>query len=305
MARTRPGSDARELPPPAVIDVGGRLRREIPQLSPAEQKVAQLMSEDPGRVAQMTVTELAAHASVSTATVVRATKSLGFAGYPQLRYALATQAGRTDAAGAVDVPPIADILDGDGVATIVAKLAAFECNQIVATSELTSPLTLDEIAGRVAAATCCYAFGIGSSGLVAQDFIQKITRIGLTGTAQVEHDAALVTASLLGPGDIVLAVSHSGETPGTIEPVRRAQQAGAFTAALTGAPRSTLARLAEQVLLTAGVEIGLRSAAVGSRIGQLLVIDALFVRIAQLTPTASAALQNTHDVIAAARKRGR
>lgn len=305
MARTRPGSADRDLPPPAVIDLGVRLRGVIAQLSPAEQKVAQLMIEDPGRVAQMTVTELADHASISTATVVRAAKSLGFDGYPQLRYALATQGGRTDTAKPVDVPPVADIVDGDDVATIMTKLAAFECSQIVATSELTSPSTVDEIAGRVAAARRCYTFGIGSSGLVAQDFIQKITRIGLTGTAHVEHDAALVTASLLGPDDIVLAVSHSGETPGTIEPVRRAQQAGAFTAALTGAPRSTLARLVDQVLLTAGVELGLRSAAVGSRIGQLLVIDGLFVRVAQLIPTASAALQNTHDVIAAARKRGR
>lgn len=288
-----------------LVDLRARLRGAIAQLSPAERRVAELMSSDPGRVAQMTVTEAAAQASSSPATVVRTAKRLGFDGYPQLRYALAAEAGRADSQHEAQVPGVADIVASDNAATVLAKLAAFESGQVLATAQLTSPEALEDVAGRIAGAPRCYTFGIGSSGLVAQDLVQKVTRIGLAGSAHIEHDSALVAASLLGKDDVVIAVSHSGETPSTIEPVREARSAGAFTAAITGSARSTLARTADQVLLTAGVEFGPRSAAVGSRTSQLLVVDALFVRIAQLTPESMAALQVTHDVVARARRHGR
>lgn len=301
----KPGRNRSPAGTSAVADLDARLRAVLTQLTPAERKVAELMSEDPGRVAQMTITELAEHTSTSTATVVRAAKSLGFEGYPQLRFALATQAGRTDSLTGTEVPRVADIVDADDASAIMAKLAAFEASQIAATSQLASPEALEVTAAKLVRAPRRCAFGIGSSGLVAQDLTQKITRIGLAAAAYVEHDAALVAASLLGPDDIVLAISHSGETPGTVEPARQAHRAGASVTAITGSARSTLARLADSVLLTAGVELGLRSAAVGSRTSQLLVVDALFVRVTQLAPSAAAALQTTHDVIADARKRGR
>jgi DNA-binding MurR/RpiR family transcriptional regulator len=40
---------------------------------------------------------------------------------------------------------------------------------------------------------------------------------------------------------------------------------------------------------------------VGSRTSQLLLVDALFVRVTQLAPGASRALQLTHDAVAATR----
>lgn len=286
------------------VDVGVRLRSVMPHLSPAERRVARLLEQDPGRVAHLTVSELAVEASTSGATVVRAAKSLGFEGYPQLRYALATEAGRADGAGR-DAPRVADIADDDSVQVVLAKLAAFECDQIMATTDVVSASALQATAAKLAQARRCCLFGIGAAGLVAQDFAQKITRIGLNGMVHVEHDAGVAAASLLGPDDVAVAVSHSGETPGSVEPLRQAQASGAFTAAITGNPRSSLARNADQVLVTAGLEFGRRPAAVGSRTSQLLVVDTLFVLLTQLVPDTGSALAKTYDAIAAARGRGR
>ncbi len=291
--------------PPGVADLGKQIRAMMLHLSPVERRIAHLMEQDPGRVAQLTAVELAEEASASAATVVRAAKSLGFEGYPQLRYALAIEAGRVDAPAATEVPPVADVTDSDGVAVILAKLAAFESSQIMATAELASVTALEVVATRIARGRRCCVFGIGSSGLVAQDFAQKITRIGLNGHVYTEHDAAVMAASLLGPDDTALAVSHSGETPGSIEPLRRARESGAYTAAITGNPRSGLAQHADHTLLTAGLELGRRAAAVGSRTSQLLIVDTLFARLGQLTPSTATSLQKTHDAITSTRSRGR
>jgi DNA-binding MurR/RpiR family transcriptional regulator len=277
----------------------------LARLSPAEFRVADLVRRDPVRVAQLTVTELAEQASTSAATVVRAAKSLGYEGYPQLRFALATQAGRSAQRFDRDVPLVADIVDADDVATMLAKLARFESSQLSATAALASAAALETVATRIARAPRCCLFGVGASGLVAQDLGQKLSRIGLTVWVHAEQDAAVAAASLLGQGDVALAVSHAGETPGAYEPIRRARAAGAFTAAITADPRSTIARLVDEVLLTSGAEFGLRSAAVGSRTSQLLLVDTIFVRVAQLTPGAAAALQETYDAISATRGRSR
>jgi DNA-binding MurR/RpiR family transcriptional regulator len=280
------------------------LHAVLGHLSPAEFRVADLVRRDPVRVAQLTVTELAEQASTSAATVVRAAKSLGFEGYPQLRFALAKQAGRSAAPSGQDVPMVADIVDSDDVATMLAKLSRFESSQLSATAALTSAAALETVATRIARARRCCLFGVGASGLVAQDLGQKLTRIGLTAWVHAEQDAGVGAASLLGTDDVALAVSHAGETPGAYEPIRRASTAGAFTAAITADPRSTLARLVDEVVLTSGAEFGLRAAAVGSRTSQLLLVDTIFVRVVQLTPGAAAALQETYDAISATRGRG-
>ncbi|WP_375424927.1 MurR/RpiR family transcriptional regulator [uncultured Friedmanniella sp.] len=290
-------------------DPGARIRAIATHLSPAERRVARLMEEDPGRVAQLTASALAGEAATSAATVVRTAKRLGFEGYPQLRVALATQAGRADGSGASaerdEVPQVADIEPGDEVPTILAKLVAFEHAQLVSTARVLSAAAVEETAGRLAGAGRCCVFGLGASGLVAQDLAQKVTRIGLAAFVHTEQEAAVVAASLLGPGDVALAVSHAGETPGAVEPLRRARHAGAFTAAITSNPWSSLAGFADRVLTTANAELGRRSAAVGSRTGQLLVVDTLFARVASLAPGTATALQQTHDAVADSRSRGR
>ena len=66
------------------------VRGLLPSLTPAARTVARLILEDPATVAKSTITELSAASGTSEATIVRTARLLGFAGYPQLRLALAT-----------------------------------------------------------------------------------------------------------------------------------------------------------------------------------------------------------------------
>lgn len=61
---------------------------------------------------------------------------------------------------------------------------------------------------------------------------------------------------LIGAGDVLVAVSQSGETADTLEAVRLARERGAYVIAVTNAEHSTLARLADLPLRTlAGAEV--------------------------------------------------
>ena len=295
-AETGPGGSS-----PA--DVVARIRAMIPGMSPAEARIGQILQADAAAAAALTVNELAEQASASTATVVRTARRLGFEGYPQLRLALAAHGGSTAQDGAV--PLGADIAEDDGIAAVVAKLAAFESEQLQATAELVDPVVLDRVIALIRSAHQIDVYGIGASGLVAMDLTAKLSRVGLNARAHTEHDAAMVSACLLGQADLAIGLSHSGENPGTVGPLRSARSAGAATVAITGAPRSRLAGHADHVLINAGREFGFRSAAMASRTGQLLLVDGIFVGVAQTLPGARAALERTYAAVSSHQLRGK
>jgi DNA-binding MurR/RpiR family transcriptional regulator len=83
---------------------------------------------------------------------------------------------------------------------------------MLATAELADPATMEAVVDALVRARRVQLIGIGASGLVAMDMAQKLTRIGMWCHASTSEDDALVQASLLEVGDVVIAFSHSGET---------------------------------------------------------------------------------------------
>lgn len=294
------------IPASGGSDVAGLMQEIaslVPSMTPSVAQIGQLLLEDPGRVAQMTVTELADATGTSESTVVRTARALGFLGYPQLRLALAGASAQHVTEGSTLA---ADIGRDDAPDIVIAKLAASEEDALRATVRRLDTAQLTAAVEAITAARRVDLYGVGVSGLVATDLWQKLLRIGVMCNVHVEMHQALTGAVLLGPGDVAVAVSHSGETIETLEPVRQAKRNGAVIVALTSRSRSPLARLADHTLLSAGREEPLRPGAMASRTSQLLAADCLFVGVAQRRyDTAMQALRRTSETLAAHRESGR
>ncbi|RDI69132.1 MurR/RpiR family transcriptional regulator [Nocardia pseudobrasiliensis] len=274
-------------------DVRTRLLTAMPRLTPTGLRVARVILDDPPGAAQLTVNQLADRADTSTSAVVRLAKTLGYDGYPQLRLALAAVGGE----GGTTPVFATDIVADDPLGKVLHKLTAFETEGMVATADLADPATLTAVVDALVGARRVQLLGIGASGLVATDLEQKLTRIGRWCRASTSEDDALVQTSLLEAEDVVIAFSHSGETAAIVEAVRRIGTR-ATTVAVTATPQSRLARAAAYTILVAGREDGFRSAAMASRMSQLLVVDALYIGVLQRTPSAALALRRTHDAVA-------
>ncbi|MGH3354870.1 MAG: MurR/RpiR family transcriptional regulator, partial [Nocardioidaceae bacterium] len=248
--------------------LAARIRSLLPSLTPAANRVARALLEDPERVTRLSITDLAQLAEVSEATIVRTARGLGFSGYAELRLALAAAEGRRP----TDRTVTGDIAVSDPTPDVVDKLAQAEVRAILDTATQVSAPTLELMADRIVAADRVEVYGVGASGLVAADLAQKLDRIGRWAHARTDAHSALTSAVLLGPTDVAIAVSHSGDTPDVVSPLRRAKAAGATTAAITNHPRSTVGRLVDHVLVSAGTETTFRPGALASRISQLLVV---------------------------------
>jgi glutamine---fructose-6-phosphate transaminase (isomerizing) len=119
------------------------------------------------------------------------------------------------------------------------------------------------------------------AGLVGRYAIEEWARL------PVEMDIASeyrYRNPVVGPGDLVVGISQSGETADTLAAMRKARERGATVLAITNVMGSQITREADGVLFTrAGLEIGV--AATKTFVCQVAVIYLLGLRLAELRGT--------------------
>lgn len=283
---------------------GVKARGLMPSLSPAEQRVAQVVIDEAATAAQLTISELARRAQTSETTVIRFCRAMGFAGYPDLRLTLAAEAGRAREAGTTEEPVGSDISPTDDLGQVVKKIAFADARAVEETAVQLDIAVLERVVDLVAGARRVDIYGVGASAFVANDFQQKLHRIGLVSFAWSDIHLALTSAALLDKRDVAIGISHTGTTLDTIEAFAEAAGHGAQTVALTNFPKSPITRVAQHVLTTAARETTFRSGAMASRLAQLTVVDCIFVGVAQRTyPQTREALEATYEAVSGRRAR--
>jgi DNA-binding MurR/RpiR family transcriptional regulator len=278
--------------------LAAKFRTLAPSMTRSMHRVAEAVAGDPAGCAKLTVTALATRTGTSEATVVRTARLLGYPGYRDLRLALAALAAQ-QAAGA-PAAVTANIAVDDPLPSVVAKLAHDEQQCLADTAAQLDLAQLEAAVGALATARRTDVYGIGASSLVAQDLVQKLLRIGRIAHAHNDPHLAVTNAVQLRPGDVAVAITHSGNTHDVIEPLRVAFDHGATTIAITGRPDGAVTQYADHVLTTStSRESELRPAAMSSRTSQLLVVDCLFIGVAQRTyDTAAPALSASYEALA-------
>lgn len=249
----------------AIAEQMGRMNRK-------EQEIARFISEHPHRVVGMGITELAALANASTATISRFCKTFHFTGYTDLKMKLAAELAQLPAADSYQ-----DIVAGNPLESIVSAIEANHLRSISDTTRLLDLKQLEAALKGLQAAKRIDLYGVATSGIVAQDFYQKLVRIGKNAQAFSDPHLQITSASSLSPGDVAFAISYSGETPETIDALSCAKENGALAVSLTKYGSNTLAGLADIPLFASSLEEGMRRGDMASRIAQLHVIDILFM----------------------------
>jgi DNA-binding MurR/RpiR family transcriptional regulator len=283
--------------PVAVDGVLLAVRAKLPEFTGALKRVAEQVLTDPAGAARATIVELAERSGTSPATVTRFCRALGFEGYAGLRLGIAAETGRARAAGwTVDIGR--EIEPGDPLEKVLEQIMAADTRAMHDTAALLDLREVERAADAIAGATRVNIFGASGSALVGEEMQFSLHRIGVAAWAWTDVHNGLASAALLRAGDVALGVSHSGQTRETIEMLAEAGSHGATTVALTSFPRSPLAELSDIVLVTATQATTFRPDALSARHPQLVVLDLLYIAVAQRThDRAHAAFQRTAQAV--------
>ncbi|MBL8510134.1 MAG: SIS domain-containing protein [Betaproteobacteria bacterium] len=280
-------------PPPALL---GRLEALVDSLRPSEQAVARFILQHPNRVISLSFPELAAAAGVSQPTIARFCKAAGFEGYRDFKLQLAKSL-------AEGVPFVhRDVSLQDSMADVGAKVFDRAIAALVTVRNHLGPQALDRAARLLADARRIEFYGAGNSGIVAMDAQHKFFRLGAPTAAYADAHVHAMSASLLGAGDVVVAISGSGRSIDLLRSVEIAIEAGAHVIAITpsGSPLAQLVEAAPHVALYADVTEDLDVyAPMTSRLVHLAIIDVLCVGVAVLRgPDLATKLQRAKQAVA-------
>jgi RpiR family carbohydrate utilization transcriptional regulator len=254
-----------------------RIKASLPSLAPAEQRVGKLVLQDPRAFANLPVTELADRAHVSKPTVVRFCRSVGYDGLSDFKLKLAGSVSE-------GVPFIHRSVDADDKTSDVAvkvidnTVAAFLKYRNDASS-FTLDLAVQALAETHSTGKRIEFYGVGNSGIVAQDAQHKFFRLGMNTIAYSDGHMQVMSASMLSKGDCVVVISNSGRTRDLMDACDIARKRGATTIVITasGSPLAT----AGQIHLTADhPESYDRYSPMVSRLLHLLIIDILATTVA-------------------------
>lgn len=260
--------------PDDTSSIGPRLRMMVSALTPLEEKLvnAVLSSDFDEQVSLKTVAQ---RCEMSEPMVVKTAKKLGFTGFKELRRKVA----------AYNRLPITDMHQElsvtDTSREIVTKVFRTSAQALEETLAILDLNQFERAAELLANAKQRDFYGFGGSASIARDAAHKFLRIGIRTAVFDDPHMMLMSASILDEQDVVLAISHSGQTENIIEAVKAAQKNKVPVIVITNYSESPLANIADVVLTSTARGSPLTGENAAARVAQLNILDSLFVAVAQ------------------------
>lgn len=248
-----------------------RIRSMLPAMATAERKVADWVIQHSHEMIRLSMAQLGQLCGVSDTTVLRFCRAAGFQGYTDLKLAIA----RDLTSPTVHIHN--EISISDDSATIARKVFTSHIQALSDTSEVLNAEAFDQAVDLLARAERILFIGVGTSGPFVQDLYNKFFRLGFYCSAQTDSYLQLMEAALLKPGDLVVAISHSGFSIDPTLTLEYARRKGISTICISGNAQSPITKHADVILLTVSHEI--RAETIVSRVAQHAMTDALYVAV--------------------------
>jgi glucokinase len=247
----------------------GHLQHE---LTPAEQRVATLVLEHPRLVLNEPIADIARLAEVSQPTVIRFCRSLGFLGLADFKLKFASSL--------TSASPVrhSQVRNNDSAHDLSAKVIDNTISAILKFRDQLDVRALERAIELLTKANRVEFYALGSARVVALDGQHKFARFRIPSSTYGDAHLIGMAAELLKPGDVVIAISTSGQLPELLRAVDAARAAGADVIAIS-ASGTPLARKATLCLAVDHSEDSSTFLSMVSRILQLLLIDIVSVGI--------------------------
>ena len=263
-----------------------KISEQLDSLSAAERKVAEAALAEPKWFVHAAVAEIALRAGVSQPTVIRFCRTLGYKGLPEFKLALSASISQSG------LPYVhAELNIDDDMGNVMEKVLGNTAAALLGARRSLKESELENAVSWLASARRIEFYGVGNSGIVAQDAQHKFFRFGISAVAYSDAHIQLMAAAVLAPQDVLVAVSNSGSSIEILDAAGVAKKNGARLIAITH-PDSPLAHVADCVLATAVQEDANLYTPMVSRLLQLAVVDILAIGLAlRLGETASLQLE--------------
>ncbi len=263
---------------PAVQD---RIRSLLADMPSAVARVAEYLLKHPQAPLTLSIGELAEQAGASAATVTRFCRTIGYPGYVELRVGIATDVGRSASRDSWSSEIGGEFGPDDSPEDLLRMLISSHTKALREATSAIDLAVITEVSRRIALSSHVDIYGVVGSAMLAEELQGRLYRVGVPAYAWSEVHSGLTSAAIQDSDTVAIGISATGRTEETIEMLAEAGRCGAFTVAITNDPTSSLAELADRSIVTSIYEQFVQPDDLSAKHGQLLVLDLLYLLVAQ------------------------
>ena len=248
-----------------------KIKERWDEFTPSDKKIGEYIVDNPEQIVNYNTLELADFIDTSQSAIIRFIKKIGYKGYIDFKIDVAKSLEESN-----DFFPDEVITKNESIENIISKSK----NNVLATVEKTYALIDTEAIKRsiddINKANNIYLAGVGSSGLICEDFSYKLQRTGKKVFYQVDAHTNLALVANIDKDDLLIAISYSGLTKEILIASEYAKKVGAKVISISKSLNSTLAHNSNELLLIPEIEREMRYGAISSRLSSQIITDILY-----------------------------
>lgn len=239
-------------------------------LTPTEKRIADYIRANGREVVHMSVQELAERTQAAKSAILRCCKSLGFAGFPDLKISLAADLSKNRQ---MNFSPY--ILPEDGLDGMLEKVFSANVKALHDTLEWVDREMIGRLVEALDKTGTVWIYGVGASAALSSEFWYRMTQVGKNAHCLTDVLHMKLSELNVREGDAAIGVSHSGRTACVVEALERARARGAVTACITGHSDSPLTKASDLPVAITAEEIKYPIYAISARIAHISVMDVI------------------------------
>lgn len=207
-------------------------------LSESERYLLEYIHKNLDDIATMSIVTLSERASVSTATIVRLMKKIGYNGYTSFKYRLKQDKKMVDY----------DDQLGDIDVSIKQAIKKNE-EEVLRTIQLQSIGQIEDAVQKIYNAEKIYVFGRGFSEMIAKEITVKLQVLEKVCENHDDPNIIRIKSRKMEKNELAIFISLNGETPELVEACQNLSMKQVTTITLTTRIDSTLSKLSDMTLL--------------------------------------------------------
>ncbi|URM32632.1 MurR/RpiR family transcriptional regulator [Cytobacillus firmus] len=209
----------------------------------SESELAKYIIENPDEISQLSINQIAKKIHISPATITRFCQKISFSGFNEFKHELKRY---------IDLKNKPTVSSDIKEIDYFSNLYQNHLEIIETTFRKMTYLDIQQAVSLLTDAKKVHVYGIGNSGIAAQEFKWKFFRIGIQVESITDPHQAVMDAALCSDSSLIIGISVSGNTKEVIDAIKMAKKQGASILVITSDKTSELSKLADLSLLVMG-----------------------------------------------------
>lgn len=216
------------------MDIIYEIQQKYNSFSQKEKELANYIINFRESIKNISITDLAEQIGISPSTITRFSKKINCNSFVDMKMKL--NISKEDSSGSTQ---------GD----LFSDVHSYYSEVIERTRTLLGEELIYDIVEEIKIAKKIYIYGVGSSGLTAQEMMQRLLRMGFNVYSITDPHMMIINSVVVSSNDLVIGISNSGSTKEVIDSLKICRKNSAKVVGITSFEESDISNYSDKLIV--------------------------------------------------------